>query len=39
MELIMFQANVSRGKAVKASKNNANDIIKLLFNFHCKFYC
>merc|ERR1740123_1968768 len=27
VELVMSQANVSRGKAVKALKNNANDIV------------
>merc|ERR1712045_929304 len=27
IELVMSQANVSRGKAVKALKNNANDIV------------
>ena len=30
IELVMSQANVSRGKAVKALKNNANDIVNAI---------
>merc|ERR1712215_261043 len=30
VELVMSQANVSRGKAVKALKNNANDIVNAI---------
>ena len=30
IELVMSQANVSRSKAVKALKNNANDIVNAI---------
>merc|ERR1712008_205380 len=30
VDLVMSQANVSRGKAVKALKNNANDIVNAI---------
>merc|ERR1719232_467526 len=30
IELVMSQANVTRGKAVKALKNNANDIVNAI---------
>jgi len=30
IELVMSQANVSRGKAVKALKNNQNDIVNAI---------
>ena len=30
IDLVMSQANVSRGKAVKALKNNANDIVNAI---------
>lgn len=30
MELVMSQANVSRAKAIKALKNNANDIVNAI---------
>ena len=30
IELVMSQANVSRGKAVKALKNNDNDIVNAI---------
>ena len=30
MELVMSQANVSKAKAVKALKNNANDIVNAI---------
>ncbi len=30
IELVMSQANVSRGKAVKALKNNGNDIVNAI---------
>jgi len=30
IELVMSQANVSRGKAVKALKNNTNDIVNAI---------
>lgn len=30
IELVMSQANVSRTKAVKALKNNANDIVNAI---------
>merc|ERR1712183_958481 len=30
IELVMSQANVSRGKAVKALKNNSNDIVNAI---------
>ena len=30
IELVMTQANVSRGKAVKALKNNGNDIVNAI---------
>merc|ERR1711962_745851 len=30
IELVMSQANVSRGKAVKALQNNANDIVNAI---------
>lgn len=30
MDLVMSQANVSRGKAIKALKNNQNDIVNAI---------
>lgn len=30
VELVMCQANVSRGKAIKALKNNENDIVNAI---------
>jgi nascent polypeptide-associated complex subunit alpha len=30
IELVMSQANVTRGKAVKALQNNANDIVNAI---------
>ena len=30
VDLVMSQANVSRGKAIKALKNNANDIVNAI---------
>jgi nascent polypeptide-associated complex subunit alpha len=30
VELVMTQANVSRGKAIKALKNNQNDIVNAI---------
>merc|ERR1711915_220747 len=32
IELVMSQANVSRGKAVKALKNNSNDIVNAIMD-------
>lgn len=35
IELVMSQANVSRAKAVRALKNNNNDIVNaIMVNFH-----
>lgn len=43
IELVMSQANVSRGKAIRALKNNENDIVnaimvKLLDYLFCNLY-
>merc|ERR1712018_484331 len=34
IELVMSQANVSRGKAVKALKNNGNDIVNAIMELN-----
>lgn len=37
VELVMTQANASRGKAVKALRNNANDIVNaiMVIDYFC----
>lgn len=36
IELVMQQANVSRAKAVRALKNNSNDIVNaIMVGHHC----
>merc|ERR1711915_527317 len=39
VDLVMSQANVSRGKAIKALKNNANDIVNAIMELTCKHLC
>lgn len=48
VDLVMCQANVSRGKAIKALKNNQNDIVNAImvsFGIHIhalytfKYFC
>lgn len=36
IDLVMCQANVSRGKAIKALKNNQNDIVNAIMVSLCK---
>lgn len=41
VDLVMCQANVSRGKAIKALKNNQNDIVNAImvsFRIYIPFY-
>lgn len=39
VDLVMCQANVSRGKAIKALKNNQNDIVNaIMVSFRICFY-
>lgn len=39
IDLVMCQANVSRGKAIKALKNNQNDIVNaIMVSFYTHIY-
>jgi nascent polypeptide-associated complex subunit alpha len=38
IELVMQQANVSRGKAVKALKSNENDIVNAIMELTVTFF-
>lgn len=37
VDLVMCQANVSRGKAIKALKNNQNDIVNAIMVIFLKY--
>lgn len=39
MDLVMSQANVSRGKAIKALKNNQNDIVNAIMVSYFNNFC
>lgn len=40
VDLVMCQANVSRGKAIKALKNNQNDIVNaIMVSFEYIYLC